>query len=266
MINHKINLLNRIGLTDAEAKVYLSLLQNGNLSGYEASKLSSVPRSKIYNVLESLIIKGFALFTEIENNNRYVAVAINEVSEKIKYETNHTLEELEEELKDYPSKTDMESIWHIKKYSNVFAKCRNIIKNTKEELFLQIWDEDLPQVIEEIKALENQNIHMGIIYYSRSEDTKVPLKNFYRHGLAEEKYKEMNGRWITVVSDSREVIFGQIVNENTVEVIWTKSNPMIVMAKEYVRHDMYFYKSADKFKDIMEKELGKDFAKVRDIF
>ena len=38
-MQQKINLLNKIGLTDSEAKVYLALVQNGSLSGYEPSKM-----------------------------------------------------------------------------------------------------------------------------------------------------------------------------------------------------------------------------------
>lgn len=262
----QINLLNRIGLTDSEARAYLALLQKGELSGYEASKVSAVPRSKIYNVLESLISKGFAVFTEGQYGNRYMALPIEEVSEKIRFETGSTLDELEEQLKDSSSKTNLEYIWHIREYSNVFTKCRNIIRSTREELFLQIWEEDLPQIVEELKNLENQDVRLGVIYYSNNPDSQVPLKRFYRHGLAEEKYREMGGRWITLVSDSREVIFGQIFNENNAEVIWTESSPMIFMAKEYVKHDIYFYKSADIFKDSMQKELGSDYKKIRDIF
>ena len=63
-MDNEIILLNKIGLTDAEAKVYLTLLQNGSLSGYEAGKLAGVTRSKIYNILESLITKGFILYKE----------------------------------------------------------------------------------------------------------------------------------------------------------------------------------------------------------
>ncbi|MBS6025286.1 MAG: TrmB family transcriptional regulator [Paeniclostridium sordellii] len=265
-MQQKINLLNKIGLTDSEAKVYLALVQNGSLSGYEASKMSLVPRSKIYNVLESLVSKGFIIFTENSNSNTYAAINIEEVSKNIKYEMNNTLDKIEEELKEFESKTDLEYIWHIKEYKNVFAKCRNIIKNTKKELYLQIWEEDFLEIIEEVKELEELGVNIGTILYSNSEDIKVPLKSYYRHGLASEKYKEMGGRWITVVSDSREVVFGQIINKNSVEVIWTESKPMIFMAKEYVKHDMYFYKSVDMFKESMQKELGKEYYKIRDIF
>ena len=265
-MENKINLLKKLGLTDSEAKVYLALLQKGSLSGYEASKVSTVPRSKIYNILETLINKGFVVFSENGNSNSYAAIKIEEISKNIKHDINNTLEKIEEELKDFNSSIDLEYMWHIKEYRNVFSKCRNIIKNTKKELYLQIWEEDLDEVLEEIKVLEEKNINIGIIYFSNSENSKPDLKSYYDHGLAKEKYDEMGGRWITVVSDTREVIFGQIKNKDNVEVIWTESKPMIFMAKEYVKHDIYFYKSVELFKDSMQKELGKEYQKIRDIF
>ena len=39
--------LREFGFTESEAKVYVALLEGGAVSGYEASKLSGVARSKI---------------------------------------------------------------------------------------------------------------------------------------------------------------------------------------------------------------------------
>ena len=57
-MERELALLSKIGLTDAESKVYLTLLQQGNLSGYETSKLAGISRSKVYNILENLTQKG----------------------------------------------------------------------------------------------------------------------------------------------------------------------------------------------------------------
>lgn len=261
-----IPLLNKIGLTEAESKAYLSLLRYGSSSGYEVSKISGVPRSKIYNILETLVTKGFVRFTEGEGTNQYLAVPIEEVSERIQKETKDTLEELTIQLKEYQTSTDLEYIWHIREYKNVFAKCRNIIQHTEEELLIQIWEEDFPQVENELQELENKGVRLGIVYFSEDENSTIPFKHYSRHGMLSEKRKEMGGRFITLVSDEKEAIFGQIVNETVAEVIWTKSKPMIAMSAECVRHDMYFYKNAGKFKEEMQEEFGKDYIKIRDIF
>lgn len=265
-MENELIMLNKIGLTDAEGKVYLTLLQNGSLSGYEAGKLAAVPRSKIYNILESLITKGFILYTEYESNNKYAAVPMSEVAERLEYETKNVLESLTENLSVFPQKTNLDYIWHIRTNGNVFAKCRDIIRGTKEELLLQIWKEDLPYILEDIRKLEEKKLRLGIVVFGARPDEEIPLERYCRHGMGEEKKKEMGGRWVTLVSDMREVVFGQIISDSIAEVIWTESRPMISLAAECVRHDMYFYKSADKFQEAMHKEYGEDLEGIRNIF
>jgi HTH-type transcriptional regulator, sugar sensing transcriptional regulator len=53
-------LLKEIGLTDSEIKVYLALLQLGSSSIGRIVKKSGVASSKIYGLLDKLIIKGLA--------------------------------------------------------------------------------------------------------------------------------------------------------------------------------------------------------------
>jgi len=51
--------LQGIGLTEYEARVYLSLLNTHLNTASKVSEKSSVPRTKIYAVLESLSAKGW---------------------------------------------------------------------------------------------------------------------------------------------------------------------------------------------------------------
>ena len=51
--------LQKVGLTEYEAKVYLSLLSDHLNSASKLSEKSGVPRTKIYSVLESLEGKGW---------------------------------------------------------------------------------------------------------------------------------------------------------------------------------------------------------------
>ncbi len=51
--------LKKLGLTEYEVKVYLTLLSEGAKKGGEVSKLSKVPHGKTYEALISLVDKGF---------------------------------------------------------------------------------------------------------------------------------------------------------------------------------------------------------------
>ena len=191
---------------------------------------------------------------------------MSEVAERVGDETKGVLSDLTERLNIFPQKTNLDYIWHIRTNGNVFAKCRDIIRETKEELLLQIWIQDLPCILNDVQKLEDKGLRLGIVIFGAEDDEAIPLGKYCRHGMGEEKKAEMGGRWITLVSDMSEVVFGQIISDTIAEVIWTESRPMISLAAECVRHDMYFYKSADKFTDIMQQEYGDDLKGIRNIF
>lgn len=54
----------QFGLTRQEANIYLCLLQNKDLSGYEVSKITGISRSNVYSALASLVEKGAAYLLE----------------------------------------------------------------------------------------------------------------------------------------------------------------------------------------------------------
>lgn len=66
-----------------ETKVWLALLSKGIASAGEIAVISGVPRSRTYDVLESLEKRGFAI-TKIGKPVKYIAVKPTEVIEKMK--------------------------------------------------------------------------------------------------------------------------------------------------------------------------------------
>ena len=52
-----IELLKNLQLTESEAKVYVALSQYGPQTGYEVSKTSGVPRSKVYKEELSVLVR-----------------------------------------------------------------------------------------------------------------------------------------------------------------------------------------------------------------
>jgi len=90
--------LRKIGLTEYEAKVYLSLLKNNMNIASKLSAESGVPRTKIYVVLETLAHKGWIrIYSGIPLLFR--ARSPQEVFEKIKTEYADFLESIQTTLK-----------------------------------------------------------------------------------------------------------------------------------------------------------------------
>ncbi len=67
-----VSILKKFGLTEYEAKVYLALISLGPSSGKEISQATGIVYSKIYNILNSLIQKGWISYRDDERPKIYV--------------------------------------------------------------------------------------------------------------------------------------------------------------------------------------------------
>jgi len=94
----KQELINRIkdyfGLNVYETKVWLALLGKGVASAGEVATLSRVPRSRAYDVLETLEKKGFA-FVKLGKPIKYIGIKPNMILDRLR---NNVKKEAEEKL------------------------------------------------------------------------------------------------------------------------------------------------------------------------
>jgi sugar-specific transcriptional regulator TrmB len=87
--------LKDFGLNSYESKLWIALLSRGVSTAGELSDISSVPRSRAYDVLESLEKKGF-IIVKVGKPIKYLAVPPTEVVDRVKKKV---LEDAEERNK-----------------------------------------------------------------------------------------------------------------------------------------------------------------------
>ena len=78
-----LNKLKDFGLNSYESKLWTALLSRGVSTAGELSDISNVPRSRAYDVLESLEKKGF-IIVKLGKPIKYLAVPPREVVERVK--------------------------------------------------------------------------------------------------------------------------------------------------------------------------------------
>lgn len=72
-MQHLIEPLKNIGLTEKEAKVYLALLQLGTATPYSIAKKSGLKRPTAYVIAEELVEKGLIVHIPGEDPKKYIA-------------------------------------------------------------------------------------------------------------------------------------------------------------------------------------------------
>lgn len=135
-----------------ETKVWLALLSRGIASAGEIAELSGVPRSRTYDVLESLEKEGFAI-AKLGKPVKYIAVKPTTVVEKLKTTTlkkaNDNVKMLAnlKETKEYAEleelyDTGIEPIRHdsmsgaIKGKANIFNHIKELLEGAKKEAII----------------------------------------------------------------------------------------------------------------------------------
>jgi sugar-specific transcriptional regulator TrmB len=76
--------LEEAGLTQSEAKVYLSLLEKGSSRAGEITKHTSIHRRSVYDAVERLIEKGLVSYIKTNNRKYFEAVAPERLLEMLK--------------------------------------------------------------------------------------------------------------------------------------------------------------------------------------
>ncbi|MBI4181959.1 MAG: TrmB family transcriptional regulator [Candidatus Aenigmarchaeota archaeon] len=109
-----LDALKSIGLNLYERKIYVALLAKGVATAAEVSEIASVPRSRSYDVLESLAEKGFVVVQHAKPI-KYVALKPAEALERTKTVMTRRHEEILERIDRLSSSTvlgELEKIHH----------------------------------------------------------------------------------------------------------------------------------------------------------
>lgn len=107
-----LDALKNIGLNLYERKIFVALLAKGVATAAEVSEIAEVPRSRSYDVLESLADKGFVV-VQPSKPIKYVALAPKEALERTKENLKKRHEETIERInrmKNSPVLVELESI------------------------------------------------------------------------------------------------------------------------------------------------------------
>jgi len=96
------NILNEIGLTEGEIKVYTLLIKNNSMKAGDISKETKLNRSYLYKILESLIQKKLIFVSTVENIRLFNITRVDRIKELYQDKLNNLIEK-EDEIKKFLS-------------------------------------------------------------------------------------------------------------------------------------------------------------------
>ncbi len=205
-----------------EVKIWTALLSRGVSTAGELSDIANVPRSRSYDVLESLEKKGFVIM-KLGKPIKYVAVAPSEVLERVK---KNVREEAKEQIKRLESLKGTEVIGELnslhtqgielvepadlsgslKGRHNLYNHLELMIKNAEESVSIMTTSQGFMRKVEGLKPVLEKIKKRGVKIKIAAPLTKetMPSVNDIK-GVAEIRHTDSKSRFCIV--DGKELVF-----------------------------------------------------------
>jgi sugar-specific transcriptional regulator TrmB len=211
------------GLNLYEVKIWTALLSRGVSTAGELSDIANVPRSRSYDILESLEKKGFVVM-KLGKPIKYIAVQPTEVVERVKKNMKQDADEKVKRLEEL-KKTDViqelnslhtqgvelvepsDLSGSLKGRHNLYNHLELTIRNAEKTVVIMTTTQGLIRKVEGLKPVFEQVKKRGVKIRIAAPITTKEAEKVVKDmaGVAEIRHTDCKARFVIV--DGKEIIF-----------------------------------------------------------
>ncbi len=252
-VDNLVSKLKDLGFNSYEAKSYIALLKKYPATGYEVSQLADIPQSRAYDALKALE-NGKIVVSNDEKPQKFIPISPKELTSRYKRKLTSTIDYLEKKL---PSVKDNynEPIHYIYDYDEIIDKVKEIVKNTKHSLYLEVWAQDFKLIENDLREAYDRDVDVKIVGF---DNIKTNFGLLYSHEGGRELETQI-GRHLYLLSDNKECVFGRLANQT----IWTKNSDIAFLLKEFIVHDMYLLDVGQNFPEQLRYFYGQGLKRLK---
>jgi sugar-specific transcriptional regulator TrmB len=236
-----LDALKSIGLNLYERKIFVALLAKGVATAAEVSEIANVPRSRSYDVLESLVEKGFVVFQPTKPIKYMVLSpkdALERMQQNIRKKQDEMIERIER-LKSSPMIREMERIYKeglnlvepsdmigtLKGKFIIDRQLQSIFKNAKKAINIATTEQGLEALYNRHYRILKKMGKSGVKLKIAAPLTNPEIAKAFSEIAEIKNIKQPSGRIVTV--DDEHVLMAltddKKVHETQDTVFWANS-------------------------------------------
>ena len=226
-----------LGFSKYEITAYLTLVANHPVNGSQLSRMSAIPRAKIYDVLRSL--KGKGAVTEV-GEGLYAPLPPEELFSRLRHNFDTSIELLEKKIKAAADTSSYDYVWTLKGYDPAIEKANAMIKGARKEIYARLFPQEGQILSAGLNKAAEQGIEIKYISMGMPAD-QFTLQVV--HPDADKIEQHLGGRTFDLVVDREELLVGMFETgrEDQAQVSWAKNHWFVVATRDSLRHDFFHY-------------------------
>ena len=249
-----VKAIENLGLSTYEAKAYYALLLESPLTGYKLSKISGVPRSRIYETIEKLTEKGLVLSQE-GDTTLLIPVSLESLLEKKDKESRQNIDFLKELLPQLKKPAEAQGIWSISGQDRIFETINHLISQAKSHIYLVSFDCDILHFESALKEANKRNVSVFGVYCG---ERVFKIKNLLSH----QGQPCSSCRDIAISIDSKQALVGCTFPSDGARIAITKNPGIVHVAEDYIKHEIFLSQLFSKLDKVPSEELNATYQKI----
>lgn len=263
MTSNAVERLQAVGMTEWEARAYLALLEESPASGYAIAKRSEIPRSKIYEVLSSLVNKGAAHVSHA-GTALYGPLSPEELIERLRSQASQRIDAAEASIMDYSKQIGSNSvIWDLEGRLDILARARQLVHDARKRIMLEVWSPEADELRGPLNDAARRGVQVVAVAYG---DPQFSFAKVYMHPSTDEVTTGLGGRWLVMSVDGTEILAGIVSSGARSRAAWTGHPALVVPITELISHDIYKLEMLASRQTELEEDFGPGLIRLREKF
>lgn len=216
--------LTALGFAEYEARVYVALLAQGPLSGYEVSKRSGVPRPNVYPALRRLTERGAVVTLAARRGALYQARPAAEVLERLAREQRARLEAATAALARLERPTDEPLATALAGEEELVTRARRLVAAAEARLFLAVVPATAGLLVDEV----DRAVARGVQVTTQCVQACPAPCGGCRGALFRHAVELPPARWLLVIADERELLAADLTRPGKAATGLATRHPTLV--------------------------------------
>ncbi len=220
-VENGINEFKALGFTHLEAEIYLHLLGAKASSGYAISQAIAKPTANVYKAINTLEKKG-AILVDEGDTRLCIPVPATELLNALQHSFMTQKERASQFLSQIQTTESSDKVYRLKQPEQVFEKCRNMLRQSKEMVLVDAFGPALDPIMEDLIAATKRGVKIALHGY---ESIDIPGVRVFNNSAGQTIHQKWSGQWINIIVDSRAFVMAYLSKDlsGVYQAVWSNS-------------------------------------------
>ncbi|WCF08778.1 HTH domain-containing protein [Paenibacillus thiaminolyticus] len=232
--------LRALGFTEMEAKIVVSLSEQGAMTGYEIAKKLGVSRSNVYAALQRLVDQGVILHRKGDPSH-YAALPAEELTKLLATRLETSLRYVQQHMP--AAEADGSSFYSVEGERAVADTIKRTLHEAEREIIVDVWPDQAAVLREELLLAEARGVK--VLWSIAGHEGRTTERIWPMSGAAESE-----PRHFAFVVDRRETLIGARGSGHATKALLTEHPAVTRLVLSHFLQEAVLYE--------LEREMDRD--------